>query len=200
MDLKRQTACKPGSVPPSHKAPAEMAIPLGRPLRSASRDLPGRQPGNRQRRPYLVLLPVGLAVPPPLPETRCALTAPFHPYPDPKIRRRYVFCGAFPGVAPAGHYPAPCFRGARTFLPATKSAPPVFRWIASRADLVAGRPSGHLTPLEFVTLGRVPQGAQTPVISQFGKSPLCARKGHAAAGVRCLVSDRRADIGQRQPA
>src|SRR5438067_13311264 len=30
-------------------------------------------------RPYLVLLPVGLAVPPLLPETRCALTAPFQP-------------------------------------------------------------------------------------------------------------------------
>src|SRR5712671_2091274 len=27
------------------------------------------------------------------------------------------FCGTFPGVAPAGRYPAPCLRGARTFLP-----------------------------------------------------------------------------------
>ena len=34
-----------------------------------------RQP----RRPYLVLLPVGFALPAPLPELRCALTAPFHP-------------------------------------------------------------------------------------------------------------------------
>jgi hypothetical protein len=30
--------------------------------------------------PYLALLRVGFAVPPPLPEARCALTAPFHPY------------------------------------------------------------------------------------------------------------------------
>src|SRR4051812_42528349 len=30
-------------------------------------------------RPYLVLLPVGLALPPLLPRTRCALTAPFQP-------------------------------------------------------------------------------------------------------------------------
>jgi hypothetical protein len=29
---------------------------------------------------------------------------------------RFAFCGTFPGVAPAGRYPAPCFRGARTFL------------------------------------------------------------------------------------
>jgi len=32
------------------------------------------------RHPYLALLPVGFAVPPPLPDARCALTAPFHPY------------------------------------------------------------------------------------------------------------------------
>lgn len=29
---------------------------------------------------------------------------------------RPAFCCTFPGVAPAGHYPAPPFRGARTFL------------------------------------------------------------------------------------
>ena len=29
---------------------------------------------------------------------------------------RFAFCGTVPGVAPAGRYPAPCFRGARTFL------------------------------------------------------------------------------------
>ena len=34
--------------------------------------------------------------------------------------RRFAFCGTFPGVAPAGRYPAPCFRGARTFLPPTR--------------------------------------------------------------------------------
>src|SRR3989338_4227000 len=37
------------------------------------------------------------------------------PLPGPKARR-FAFCGTFPGVAPAGRYPAPCFRGARTFL------------------------------------------------------------------------------------
>jgi len=53
------------------------------------------------------------------------------PLPAPLARnRRSVFCGTFPGVAPAGRYPAPCFRGARTFLP---------RACARR------RPSGHLT-------------------------------------------------------
>jgi hypothetical protein len=32
-------------------------------------------------RPYSVLLPVGFTLPAPLPERRCALTAPFHPCP-----------------------------------------------------------------------------------------------------------------------
>ena len=62
---------------------------------------------------YLVLLPAGFPLPLPLPAARCALTAPFHPYPY----GRFAFCGTFPGVASAGRYPAPCFRGARTFLP-----------------------------------------------------------------------------------
>jgi len=30
---------------------------------------------------------------------------------------RFVLCGTFPGVAPAGRYPAPYVKGARTFLP-----------------------------------------------------------------------------------
>ncbi len=73
------------------------------------------------RRPYSVLLPVGFTVPVPLPVPRWALTPPFHPYPR-TGRGRFAFCGTFPGVAPAGRYPAPCFRGARTFLPDSLSA------------------------------------------------------------------------------
>lgn len=69
------------------------AIPLGRSSPSASCDRPrqrrGDAPGavltdllrgNGARCPYLVLLPVGFSVPPPLPAARCAFTAPFHPY------------------------------------------------------------------------------------------------------------------------
>src|SRR5260221_9267151 len=115
-----------------------MAIPLGRPLPDASRDRPGWRRGNTPGphgacHPYLVLLPVGFAMPPPLPTARCALTAPFHPCRPPKRARRFAFCGTFPGVTPAGRYPAPCFRGARTFLP-----PPV----AERRAAI--RPSGAL--------------------------------------------------------
>ena len=35
---------------------------------------------------------------------------------------RFAFCGTFPRVTPAGCYPAPLFRGARTFLPQHKLA------------------------------------------------------------------------------
>src|SRR5438132_1348804 len=74
-------------------------------------------------RPYSALLPVGFAVPSPLPETRCALTAPFHPCSSTPegAGGRFVLCGTFPGVAPAGCYPAPHVDGARTFLPRSLS-------------------------------------------------------------------------------
>src|SRR5208282_2994299 len=38
------------------------------------------------------------------------------PRDEPGGRGRFVFCGTFPGVAPAGGWPAPYSRGARTFL------------------------------------------------------------------------------------
>src|SRR5206468_482296 len=37
---------------------------------------------------YLVLLPVGFSLPPPLPAARCALAAPFHPCRPPGVPRR----------------------------------------------------------------------------------------------------------------
>ncbi len=36
--------------------------------------------------------------------------------------RQFIFCGTFPEVSPAGRYPAPYSRGARTFLPCTLSS------------------------------------------------------------------------------
>jgi len=52
-------------------------------------------------------------------------------------RRRSALCGTFPGVAPAGRYPAPCFRGARTFLPPARGPesghPAVWRLLAKRS-------------------------------------------------------------------
>ena len=117
-----QTACKPGSVPPgAAKRRALAIIPLDRPSRDGSRDLPGPlgpttalPPVLRAHGPYSVLLLAGLAMPSLLPGTRWALTPPFHP--SHSGERRFAFCGAIPGVAPGGRYPPPCRRGARTFL------------------------------------------------------------------------------------
>jgi len=45
-----------------------------------------------------------------LPPTRCALTAPFHPYRPPRTRqlRRFAFCCTFRGLASPRCYLAPC--------------------------------------------------------------------------------------------
>jgi len=105
--------------------PPWITIPLGLLLPTGSSCQPGRlglkHPCGRYakhtvpaRRPYLALLPVGLAVPVLLPVPRWALTPPFHH--DPRMRGLSVLCGAVPRVAPAGRYPAPLLDGVRTFL------------------------------------------------------------------------------------
>src|SRR5262249_22150857 len=113
--------------------PPAAALPLRRPVARGLRH-PPRPPDPDMgppiasaladatpRRPYSVLLPVGFAVPPALPQARCALTAPFHPYrflraSGARGERRSVLCGTVPGLTPAGRYPAPYVHGARTFL------------------------------------------------------------------------------------
>ena len=60
---------------------------------------------------YLVLLRVGFTLPFVLPRTRCALTAPFHPYQAIRCGLaawRYIFCGTFRRLAPPRRYLAPC--------------------------------------------------------------------------------------------
>ena len=61
-------------------------IHLGQMSPFASSDLPGNEYGPypvlADSFPYLVLLQVGFTLPLVLPRARCALTAPFHPYPD----------------------------------------------------------------------------------------------------------------------
>ena len=127
---ERQTACKPGSVPPPEKPrrrwpfiwDVRYRTPRATDPSGGAKARPARRRTGGACRSYLVLLPVGFALPPPLPAARCALTAPFHPcLPCRPMQDRpgsaVCFCGTFPGVAPAGRYPAPCLRGARTFLP-----------------------------------------------------------------------------------
>jgi len=121
-----------------------MAIPLGRRLPGASRDRPGRRPGNWPGAPMMCPLPplFGLA---PGGVCRAATVAggavrsyrTVSPWPAGKVSlasRRSVLCGTFPGVAPAGRYPAPLFPWSPDFPP-SKAKP----WLRPRAAI---RPSG----------------------------------------------------------
>ena len=104
-----QTACKPGSVPPAAaKRRALAIIPLDRPSRDGSRDLPGPLGPTtalpflrRAHGPYSVLLLAGLAMPSLLPGTRWALTPPFHPYPG-RVRGGLLSVALSLGSPPAG--------------------------------------------------------------------------------------------------
>jgi len=98
LEEKCQAACKPGSVPAcagdGHSSGTPVAGRLARPTRAAARK-------RAMCRPYSVLLPVGFALPPPLPGARCALTAPFHPCPpSPRLREAVCFLWHFPWGRP----------------------------------------------------------------------------------------------------
>jgi hypothetical protein len=101
---------------PPCKACAPHVACVGAPGRHASQPI---GPGC-EFPPYLVLLRVGFTLPPALPSERCALTAPFHPYPSPLARRgRYVLCGTsrLAALTPRSRTLSgtlPC--GVRTFL------------------------------------------------------------------------------------
>ena len=77
-----------------HSSNPALARGVKQPTRAASRNKP-------ICRPYSVLHPVGFTVPPLSPKTRCALAAPFRPYPS--EAGRYAFCGTIP--QPLGDWP-----------------------------------------------------------------------------------------------
>jgi len=60
----------------THRCEAQATYP------EVKRAEPARAQANLRLPPYLVLLRVGFALPVALLRQRCALTAPFHPYPD----------------------------------------------------------------------------------------------------------------------
>jgi hypothetical protein len=123
-----QAACKPGSVPgPKAGGWSFLWDPRRREPRATD---PGDRPEN-QPAPN-TLAGIGAVAPTwscsrwGLPcRRRCRRRGALLPHPFTLARRqaeacpggRSALCGTFPGVAPAGCYPAPCFRGARTFLP-----------------------------------------------------------------------------------
>ena len=143
-------ACKPNSVchakrQGDHSSRPRITARLQRPTRKLWRAEPARAP-RRTLLPYLVLLRVGFSLPPPSPEARCALTAPFHPYPA--CAGRYVFCGTFRqrrlnGAARTLSGTLLC--GVRTFLrpPALPDPPPRRNDQCPRAS--SDRPAQQLT-------------------------------------------------------
>jgi hypothetical protein len=121
-----QTVCKPGSVPPKsgdgHSSGTFVAERLARPTRAAARKA---RPAARLS-PHRLPLLLGLAPGGVYPAAAVAggavrsyrTISPLPPMiPKGSMGSAVCFCGTFPGVAPAGGYPAPCLRGARTFLP-----------------------------------------------------------------------------------
>ena len=105
---KVEPACKPGSVEDSHSSRAYVAVRLKRPTRE--------QRGPRLMLPYLVLLRVGFTLPPALPQARCALTAPFHPYRRRERRLAVYFLWHWPWAYAPQALPGTLPYGARTFL------------------------------------------------------------------------------------
>ena len=132
-----------GSRPVS-RVLSKAVIHLRRASPRACSDLPGSGAGHASSPvggalPYLVLLRVGFTLPPVLPPARCALTAPFHPYPasvpavgvplrgfTPRKSRgleAVCFLWHFPWARAPQALPGTLPFGARTFLrPATRSS------------------------------------------------------------------------------
>ena len=82
-----QSVCKPGSVwrvaPPRRPFICDVCCQTPVATNPGDGSKTSSVPGCPARgHPYLVLLPVGFALPRLLPAARCALTAPFHPYPS----------------------------------------------------------------------------------------------------------------------
>jgi hypothetical protein len=168
-----QLACKPGSVwrvaPPRRPFLCDAACagrratnPGGGSRSHLDAELP-RQPC----RPYSVLLPVGFAVPLTLPQARCALTAPFHPY-----RRE---ASLEPAVCSLWHFPwgRPRRPLAATVDPWSPDFPPP--GLRPQSPFARQRPSGQLAGgIRGVRAGRS-RGLPAPTHS--GRTPIrCDRR------------------------
>jgi len=130
--LDHQPACKPGSVGPArlalggrdgHSSGTRVAARLEQPTRTAGLTSPCGV--IARRRTVRVAVPIRSCSRWGLPcRLRCRIRGALLPHLFTLAARRpcgqprrFVLCGTFPGVAPAGRYPAPHVGGARTFLP-----------------------------------------------------------------------------------
>ena len=132
-----------------HSSGPRITARLKRPTRRLWRAEPARASANPRLPPYLVLLRVGFALPAALLRRRCALTAPFHPYPAlPPGGIFSVALSVEPGLNPdpPGRYPAHCsaeFGLSSPSLDAAErpSGPAANRFIIAIRASDLGRPS-----------------------------------------------------------
>jgi hypothetical protein len=121
---KYQSAYKPGFVPMGCH-PQCMAIHLEPLLPRASRNQPGRRTENSPETRRFLAAPIrscsGWGLPCQSCCQACGALLPHRFTLTEAMPRQFIFCGTFPEVSLAGRYPAPYFRGARTFLPCTLS-------------------------------------------------------------------------------
>lgn len=117
---KRQLACKPGSVWPRFPGTWQPFIwdsICTLPHATHPDDWPGNRLWPRLR--VTRVIPIRSCSRWGLPCRPCCQRRGGllpHPFTLTSRTRRFAFCGTFPEVALAGRYPAPYFRGARTFL------------------------------------------------------------------------------------
>ena len=151
----RQTACKPGSVPPrtearggdGHSSGTPVTGRLARPTRAAVRR-PARHPGEPECLPLLLgLAPGGVCPAAAVAGAAVRSYRTISPLPRPKARR-YIFCGTFrqafrPARPLAGTLPC----GDRTFLSpkGATTRPAASRFLLSHFDWgsVYGRIPDH---------------------------------------------------------
>ncbi len=154
-----------------HSSGMCVATHLARPTRAAAWK---QGPDLRPRRPYSVLLPVGFAVPPPLPA--CAVRSYRTLSPSPRENpRQTALCGTFPKVTLAGRYPAPCLHGARTFLQRNN---------ALRRSSAGGHPADWRSHM-YITLRR-PSSLPSDIIASFngaGRSSAVAAQNPRSADI-----------------
>ena len=156
----RQLACKPGSVRQAvtrprdgHSSWTPVAGRLALPTRTT-----GPETGLRLAPPSSLfgIAPGGVCRAVPVARSAVGSYPTLSPLPlRPEPARRFAFCGTFPGVAPAGRYPAPCFHGARTFLSCGLSAiaGAAVRPADAMSDGIAGR-TGEWIPAGDGDVGR----------------------------------------------
>src|SRR5438105_3874905 len=125
--------------------------------------------------PYLALLRAGFCLPPMLPPARCALTAPFHPYPTTREARNravYFLCHC-PSSCPDRALPGALPCGVRTFLSPEASE-----------GRESGRSSSALRHLEYLMTTRSRGLPPSSIANRQSPIAIGTRQSSIAIGTR----------------